>query len=159
MVRILVLSREDTSPAGSPLLASSRSFALFSLLAALYLVFALSVPGAFLIARQASVVFSNHVILHAEQSSTEQYAGKAGQEGGEHSWPGPKRLRGALLLPKVGIDKIVNLLLLIAPFGGPKTLLEEDAEGNKLVVADELQPPQDEAFPQELLGRSPPLSR
>jgi hypothetical protein len=128
------------------------------LLCALYLILALSVPGAFLIAKQVSVASSSQPILSAERSS-EQFGGSAGEDRGEHSsWQGPKRLRGVLPLPKVGIDKIVNFLL-IAPLGGPKTLLEEDAEGNKLIVADEVQPSQDEAFPQELLGRSPPLSR
>jgi hypothetical protein len=126
------------------------------LLCALYLILALSVPGAFLISKQASFVSSSQPILPAERSS-EQFSGSAGEDRGEHSWQGPKRLRGVLPLLKVGVDKIVNFL--IAPLGGPKTLLEEDAEGNKLIVADEVQPSQDEAFPQELLGRSPPLSR
>ena len=155
MVRTLVLSHKDISPVGSPLRTSS-TFALFSLLAALYLVVALSVPGAFLIARQASAFVSSLALEHS--SSSEQFAGKAGEDGGEQSsWHGPKRLRGALLIPKVSIGKIVNLL--IAPLAGPRLMLE-DAEGKKRVVAaDEVHAPSDEAFPQELLGRSPPSSR
>jgi hypothetical protein len=157
MVRALVLSREDISPAGRPLRGRSRSFTLVTLLAALYLIVALSVPGAFLIAKQASVVVSSsQPILPLEHSSSEQFGGNAGEDGGEHSWHGPKRLRGALLLPKVGIDKIVKLL--ITSLAGPTTLLEH-AESHKPVVADEVQLPQDDAFPQELLGRSPPSSR
>jgi hypothetical protein len=134
----------------------SRAFTLFSLLAALYLVVALSVPGAFLIAKQASIVSSGQPILPEERSSSEQLAGNSGEDEEEHSWRGPKRLRGAPPLPKVGIDKIVNLLG--TPFAGPTTLLEH-AERNKPVVAGEVQPSQDDAFPQELLGRSPPSSR
>ncbi len=156
MVRTLVLSRKDISPVGSPL-RTSRPFALFSLLAALYLVVALSVPGAFLIARQASAVVSSLALERS--SSSEQFAGNAGEEGGEHSsWHGPKRLRGALLMPKVAIDKIISSLT--APLAAPRFLLDEHAaQGKKLVVADEAQLLQDDAFPQELLGRSPPSSR
>src|SRR5918992_383710 len=103
MVRTLVLSHKDISPVGSPLRTSS-TFALFSLLAALYLVVALSVPGAFLIARQASAFVSSLALEHS--SSSEQFAASGGgEEGGEQSsWQGPKRLRGALLIPKVAID-------------------------------------------------------
>lgn len=156
MARAFVLTRDDVPPAGGPLRGGSRAFTLLSLVGALYLVLALSVPGAFLIAKQASVVSSSQPILPAEYSSSEQFAGSTGEDGGEHSWQGPKRLRGVLLLPKVGIDKIVKLLS--APLAGPTTLLEH-AKGNNLVVAEEEQLPQDEAFPQELLGRSPPSSR
>jgi hypothetical protein len=155
MARALVVRREDISPAGGSL-RRSTTFTLFSLLSALYLVLALSVPGAFLIAKQASLVSSSQPILLAEHSSLEQFAGNAGEDGGEDSWQGPKRLRGVLLLPKVGIDKIVNFLS--APLAGLTTLLEH-AKGTNLVVAEEEQPPQEETFLQQLLGRAPPSSR
>ncbi len=158
MIRALVLDRAEISPScASP--RYSRSFALLSVLAALYLVLALSVPGAFLIAKQAATtVFWGQAIVLAELYSTQQFEGGAGEDEGEHSsWQGPKRLRGALPLPKTDIDsKIVKLLIAALP--GPKMLLEEDAQANKLVAADEVQPPSEESFPRELLGRSPPPS-
>jgi hypothetical protein len=126
------------------------------LLAALYLVFALSVPGAFLIAKQASVVVSSQLILSEDRSSSEQFGGNEGEDRGGHSWKGPKRLRGALLSPKLGINKIVNFLN--ASLVGPTTLLER-GDSAKPVVAAEMPLPQDDSFPQEYLGRSPPPSR
>src|SRR3712207_3804697 len=155
MARALVVRREDISPAGGSL-RRSTTFTLISLLSALYLVLALSVPGAFLIAKQTSFVSLSQPILLAERSSLEQFAGNAGGDGGEDSWQGPKRLRGVLLLPKVGIDKIVYFLS--APLAGLTSLLEH-AKGNNLVVAEEEQLPQEVAFLQQLLGRSPPSSR
>jgi hypothetical protein len=135
------------------------------LLAALYLVVALTVPGAFLIAKQTSVVSSmSPRIVPAEHSSSpsEQFGGNAGEEdGGEDSWPGPKRLRGALLSKAgkiVGIDEILSYL--IALVGGLRVVLEELEDAHhKLGFADEVQLPERGAFPQELLGRSPPTSR
>jgi hypothetical protein len=130
-----------------------------------YLVVALSVPGAFLIAKQASVVSSSQFILpsehSSEHSSSERFGGNAGEDGGQDSWTGPKRLRGALL-SKVGIDKNIvisltaPLLLPLLP-GATTPMLEPDER--KLVVGEKALPPKDKAFPQERLGRSPPSSR
>jgi hypothetical protein len=156
MARAHVLDRKDYSPAGRTLRGSIRPFALFSLLAALYLVVALSIPGAFLIAKQASFVSLIQPIVPVERSASEQLAGNPAEDEGEHPWHGPKRLRGALLQPKIVIDKIVDLLGTL--LAGPTTLLER-AEFNKPGVADEGRLPQAEAFSQELLGRSPPSSR
>jgi hypothetical protein len=157
MVRVLVLSSKEISSVGASLRAANRSFtlfSLFSLLAAVYLVVALSVPGAFLIAKQASVDFSSQFILLSEHSF-DQFGGNSGKHGGEDSWPGPKRLRGALL-SKDSIEKIISSLIVTPLPGGPRIVLEH-AQRN-LVLAEELQLPKDGAFPQELLGRSPPSS-
>ena len=154
MVRTLLLSREEGSPVSAPLRGSSRSssFALFSLASALYLIVALSVPGAFLIAKQASLLSSSsHLILASEQWG----ASSDEEDGGEDSWTGPKRFRGALL-PKAGIEKIVSLLIAF-PLPGAPQIPGEYAQG-KLVVAQEVPPLKGNAFPQELLGRSPPSS-
>ncbi len=150
------VNNKDIAPTGSPLRGSSRWFGLFSLLAALYLIFALSVPGAYLIAKQASVVVSSQLILSEDRSSSQQFGGNAGEDRIGHSWKGPKRLRGALLSPKLGINKLVNFLS--TSHVGPTTLLER-ADSAKPVVAGEMQLPQDDSFPQEFLGRSPPPSR
>jgi hypothetical protein len=156
MVRALVLAREDVSPVGSLPRGSSRWFTLFALLAAFYLVVVLSIPGAFLIAKQASVVSSSQPIVPEERSSSEQLAGNPGEEGEDQPWHGPKRLRGVLPPHRVSIDKIDNLLSV--PLAASTTLLEH-VEFNKPVVTDEVRLQQDDAFPQELLGRSPPSSR
>ena len=146
MIRTLVLSYGGTT--------YSRSFTLYSLLAALYLVVALSVPGTFLIARQASAASSSHLILALERSSLERTGGSSGEDRGEGSWTGPKRLRG-VLLSKVGIDEIAGSF--IAPLAGNAVLLEHARSKPDLTEAPHL--PGDAALPQELLGRSPPSSR
>lgn len=150
VVRPLVVGRP---PRGS------RSFVLYSLLPALYLVVALSVPGAFLIAKQATVGSSYPLILPAEpsfseQHSSEQFGGNAGADGGQDSWPGPKRLRG-ILLSKIGIDRVLSSL--IAPIASAMALLENVER--KPVLSGEPQPPKDDLFAQESLGRSPPSGR
>jgi hypothetical protein len=161
MIRVPNLSPKDIPPLGGPL-RGSRLFIHFSLLTSFYLVVALSVPGAFLIAKQTSVLSSSQVDLTAQYSSEQLLGGKAGQEdGGEDSWPGPKRLRGVLLSKAgkvVGIDEIVSYL--ITPVGGGPRAEFEELEGalRKPVLADEMRLPKDDPLPQELLGRSPPSS-
>lgn len=157
MVRVLVLSRKEITSVGASLRAANRSstlFSLFSLLAAVYLVVALSVPGAFLIAKRASVVSSSQSILLSEHFF-DQLDGNSGKHGGEDSWPGPKRLRGTLL-SKLSIDKSDSSLI-VAPLPGARRIVLEQAQRN-LVLSEELPLPKDDSFPQELLGRSPPSS-
>jgi hypothetical protein len=157
MVRVLVLGHKEISSVGASLRAANRSFilfSLFSLLAAVYLVVALSVPGAFLIAKQASVVSPSQFIVLSEHSF-DQFGGNSGKHGGEDSWPGPKRLRG-VLLSKYSIEKVVSSLI-VTPLPGGTRIVLEHAQRN-LVLAEELELPEDGALPQELLGRSPPSS-
>jgi hypothetical protein len=124
------------------------------LVAALYLIVALSVPGAYLIAKQASLAYS------LQQHSLDRIGSNAGEEdGGDDTWPGPKRLRGALLLSnKAGIDKNFpsSLLPTLHVLGAARSVLEPD--GLEPVVAEEARPLKDGALPQELLGRGPPPS-
>jgi hypothetical protein len=155
MVRTLLLGREESSLVSASVRSGTSSpFTLFSLVGAIYLIVALSVPGAFLIAKQASLVSS------AQHHSLERFGSNAGEEdGGEGSWPGPKRLRGALLhSDKAGINKNLVSFLLPAPHVlGATRLMLEPAE-REPVVAEEARPLKDGALPQELLGRSPPPS-
>lgn len=158
MIRMSALSHEDVLPVGVSL-RGGNSFRLFSLLASFYLIAALSVPGAFLIAKQASSVASGQFIVLAEHSSSEQLGASSGEgeDGGEGLWQGPKRLRAALLLTKAGLEKMASLL--IASLAAPVTLLDEDTQSKtRVVVTGEVQLPKDEKFPQELLGRPPPSS-
>lgn len=148
-----------TLAVGGPL-RGGRSFTLYSFLAALYLVVALSVPGAFLIAKQASVGSSNPLILAAEccseekRSSSDQFGKNAGEDGEQGSWPGPKRLRGTLL-SKIGVDEILSSQ--IAPIAGSMALL--DYAERKPVPSGEPQLPKDDLFAHESLGRPPPSGR
>jgi hypothetical protein len=154
MARTLLLSREERSSVGACVRGGTGyPFTLFSLVGALYLIVALSVPGAFLIAKQASLVSS------VQHHSLERFGSNAGEEdGGGDSWPGPKRLRGALLSNKAGIDKDFLSALLPAPHvPGATTPMLEPAE-REPVVAEEARPLKEGALPEELLGRSPPPS-
>jgi hypothetical protein len=158
MSRALDLSHAEPCPAGAWLGTGRRSsFALFSLVAALYLVVALSVPGTFLIAKQASLFFS---VQHS--SLSERLGSNADEEDKDDSWTGPKRLRAALL-SKVGVSKagiakkhFVSSLL-VFPLPRLQQIVPEHAQ-SKLLVAQEVPPSKDKAFPQEHLGRGPPLA-
>jgi hypothetical protein len=156
MARTLLLPScgESSRVSASARGGTGGPFAIFSLVAALYLIVALSVPGAYLIAKQASLAYS------LQQHSLDRIGSNAGEEdGGEDSWPGPKRLRGALLLSnKAGIDKNFPSSLLPAPqvLGATRSVLEPVVR--EPVVAEEARPLKDGALPQELLGRSPPPS-
>ena len=101
MVGELSLSQKEIPPrrvGDSFRTNTSGSFALFSLVGALYLIVALTVPGAFLIAKQASLLSSppSHLSLTS--------AGSTEEDGGEDSWKGPKHLRG-VLPSKVGVGE------------------------------------------------------
>ena len=155
MVRTLLLSREESSPIRASVRGGTGGpFTLFSLVGALYLIVALSVPGAFLVAKQASLVSSG------QHQSLERFGSNAGAEdGGEDSWPGPKRLRGALLhFNKAGIDKNFLSSLLPASYVLGTTSPTLEPTEREPVVAEEALSLKDSALPQELLGRSPPLS-
>jgi hypothetical protein len=118
MARTLLLpSRGESSRVSASVRGGTGGpFTLFSLVAAVYLIIALSVPGAYLIAKQASLAYS------LQQLSLDRIGSNAGEEdGGDDTWPGPKRLRGALLLSnKAGLDKnFPSSLLPLYMFLGP----------------------------------------
>jgi hypothetical protein len=156
MARTLLLpSRGECSPVNASVRGGTGGpFTIFSLVAALYLIVALSVPGAYLIAKQASLAYS------LQQHSLDRIGSNAGEEdGGDDTWPGPKRLRGALLLSnKAGLDKNFpsSLLPALHVLGATRSVPEPVVRVP--VVAEEARPHKDGALPQELLGRSPPPS-
>ena len=147
MVGELSLSRKEV-----PRSSVGASFALFSLVGALYLIVALIVPGTFLIATQAFLLSSSpsHLILTS--------AGSTEEDGGEDSWKGPKRLRG--VLPSevgVGNASFVGSSLAALPVLVATTPRLEPA-GRVPPLTEDTRPLEDEALPQELLGRGPPSS-
>ena len=151
----LSLSRKEVPPSsvGASFRAStSGSFALFSLVGALYLIVALIVPGTFLIAKQASLLSSSPSYLSFTS------AGSTEEDGGEDSWTGPQRLRGALLSKfRVGKASFVGSLLAAPLVLVATTPMLKPAERVQ-VVAEDTRPFKDGALPQELLGRGPPSS-
>lgn len=152
---LLLASRRECSPVSASVRGRTGApFTLFTLVAALYLIVALCVPGTYLIAKQASLAYS------LQQHSLDRFVSNAGEEdGGDDSWPGPKRLRGALLLSnKAGIDKSFPSSLLPALHVPRATRSVLEPVEREPVVAEEARPLKDGALPQELLGRSPPLS-
>jgi hypothetical protein len=140
----------DARPVGG--LPPAR-LAIVSLVAALYLIFALSVPGAFLIAKQVSLLTSGELTQQAENHPAAHPQKGSGEDGSADQLPGPKRLRGALPSRDAGAKILVSSL--IASLASPSILIDDAHQGRKPVFVEPVST-KDNAFPNKLLGRSPP---